>query len=133
MSKILLIEDHPDVLEYVSFIIGRMGYEVFNAASRDEALALLETKRPDLLLVDYGMPGMTFEEFARIVKSEYPETRIVLYSAGEAEETAAAFGIKYWASKPFDASKLRVLLADCLCGGTSAMMTSIPDDSITTH
>ncbi|MCR5789227.1 MAG: response regulator [Lachnospiraceae bacterium] len=58
MSKILLIDDDEDMLAMTGRWLEKAGYEVMRAASGKDALSLLETSVPDLILLDYAMPEM---------------------------------------------------------------------------
>jgi CheY-like chemotaxis protein len=57
-KAILLIEDDAFQLQMLQGILGSDGYQVQAVSNGTEALALLETARPDLILCDIGMPGM---------------------------------------------------------------------------
>jgi len=57
-KKILLVDDEPDILMVMTAILVNSGYEVITATSGKEAIALAETKSPDLILLDIVMPGM---------------------------------------------------------------------------
>jgi two-component system OmpR family response regulator len=50
--RLLIIDDDLGVREYLSTLLGRLGYAVFTAASGEEALDLLATSRPDLITLD---------------------------------------------------------------------------------
>ena len=58
MSCILLIDDDADMLTLTSRWLEKAGYEVVKASSGNDALSCLEEKKPDLILLDYAMPGM---------------------------------------------------------------------------
>ena len=58
MKTILLIDDDKDMLTLTERWLQRAGYEVTSASSGDEALSKLREMRPDLILLDYCMPGM---------------------------------------------------------------------------
>ncbi|HAF26736.1 MAG TPA: hypothetical protein DCG85_05415 [Lachnospiraceae bacterium] len=58
MSRILLVDDDSDMLMLTGRWLEKAGYEVDRAASGSEALSCLEKIKPDLILLDYAMPGM---------------------------------------------------------------------------
>ena len=58
MSKIMIVDDEPDVVELVGEILEGEGYEVIGAESGDECLKKLEKEHVDLILMDFFMPGM---------------------------------------------------------------------------
>jgi twitching motility two-component system response regulator PilH len=56
-SRLLVVDDDPDILLYVTSLLEDNGYEVGTARSAAEALAALDASRPDAMLVDVLMPG----------------------------------------------------------------------------
>ncbi len=64
-TSLLLVEDNADTRTLLAAALQSAGYRVAAAASGEEALALLGTARPDLLLSDIGLPGMSGYEFLR--------------------------------------------------------------------
>jgi DNA-binding response OmpR family regulator len=58
MSKhVLLIEDEPNIIEAVSFLLSRDGYNVSTHSNGHDALEVIEAKQPDLLILDVMLPG----------------------------------------------------------------------------
>jgi two-component system, OmpR family, alkaline phosphatase synthesis response regulator PhoP len=55
---ILLVDDEPDILEFLSYNIEKAGYEVITAGNGKEALQLANRHRPHLIILDVMMPGM---------------------------------------------------------------------------
>jgi DNA-binding response OmpR family regulator len=68
-TKILLIDDDPAVLLTVGDRLRLEGYEVIKAASGDQALILLRTDTPDLIVLDVTMPGMTGLAFLKKISA----------------------------------------------------------------
>jgi len=67
MTKIMVVDDEPDVLEVVKLILESDGYQVVTASSGQEALNIIEKEKPDLVLLDIIMPRMDgWEVFSRI-------------------------------------------------------------------
>ena len=58
MSRIMIVDDEPDIIESVKTILETEGYEVVGANSGDECLKKLEKESVDLILMDFFMPGM---------------------------------------------------------------------------
>ena len=71
--QIVCIEDEPDLLDLVRFILSRKGYTVAGAPSGREGLTLIEELRPDLVLLDLMMPDMDGWDVFRKIKAD-PET-----------------------------------------------------------
>jgi two-component system response regulator VicR len=67
MTKIMVVDDEPDLLEVVKLILESDGYQVVTASSGQEALNIIEKEKPDLVLLDIIMPKMDgWEVFSRI-------------------------------------------------------------------
>ena len=81
--KILLVDDFAPIRQLMLLLLeGHHGVSaVEEAADGYSALELCDTFGPDLVLLDYWMPGMDGAETARLIREAYPRTRIVAYSA----------------------------------------------------
>ena len=84
-EKILIVDDEPRVRKTAVRILRKLGYEVIEANSGEEALALLKKNKDiDLLFSDIMMPGgMNGRQLASIVNTEYPKIQIQLTSGYE--------------------------------------------------
>ena len=58
MTKVMIVDDEPDVVELVKEILTGEGYDVVGVESGDECFKKLETESFDLILMDFFMPGM---------------------------------------------------------------------------
>ncbi len=76
MSKILVVDDNPRNVKLLADILGAKSYAVSTAASGDEALRKVAAERPDLVLLDVVMPGMSGYEVCRAIRSD-PATQIL--------------------------------------------------------
>lgn len=72
MTKILCIEDDPDMIDYIKLILGKAGYEVIGADGGVKGLAAMRQELPDLVLLDLMMPGMDGAEV--LLRKEEDET-----------------------------------------------------------
>jgi DNA-binding NarL/FixJ family response regulator len=81
-TSCLIADDHPAVVEAVADVLEENGIEIAGRA-RDghEALAKIESTRPDVALLDLRMPGHTGIEVARRLGKSVPETAVILYTA----------------------------------------------------
>jgi len=83
--KILIADDYePFRIELAEFLKSQEGFEV-SAEVRDglEAIALIPVLRPDIVLMDIGMPRLNGIEAARKIKEEFPHTKIVFVTVHE--------------------------------------------------
>jgi CheY-like chemotaxis protein len=84
---VLVVDDDPDVRRFVADALETLGHSVVQAAGGAEALAALGAARPDAVLLDYAMPGMTGVEAAEIIGREHPRLPI-LFMTGYADAEA---------------------------------------------
>ena len=82
-EKILIVDDDIDTLKLVGLILQRQGYEVRVASSGAQALTMIQSEIPDLLLLDIMMPEMDGYEVARQLRSEphTAEIPIIMFTA----------------------------------------------------
>jgi DNA-binding NarL/FixJ family response regulator len=82
LTTIVVADDHPAMLEAVAEILERHGFEVIGrAADGEQAVTLIEEKKPDLALVDVRMPRLNGIEVAARAATGSPDTAIVFYTA----------------------------------------------------
>jgi CheY-like chemotaxis protein len=77
---ILCVDDEETSLRLRKPVLEQAGYEVMTAASAAQALEVLSSRKIDLLLTDYLMPGQTGTELARAAKSICPQLPVILLS-----------------------------------------------------
>jgi YesN/AraC family two-component response regulator len=91
--KTLIVDDEEDMRFLVRAVIeaANHGLEVSGeAANGDETIERWREDRPDVIVLDHRMPGMTGLEIAEKILAEHPEQRIILFSAYLDEDTTAA-------------------------------------------
>ena len=77
-SRILVVDDDPGVRRFIVECLQMLGHEVTQAATGQDGLALLEVDSPDLLIVDFAMPGMNGVDVVQAVRRRWPELSIIL-------------------------------------------------------
>jgi CheY-like chemotaxis protein len=77
-----VVDDHADIVAFMRAALEEAGYEVHTASEGAAALALLRDRGADLMITDIFMPGQEGFETIRRCKAEFPQTRIVVMSAG---------------------------------------------------
>jgi len=70
MTRVLLVDDEPELLEAWSFALEYVGYDVERAPGGRQALAVIQRQPPDLLITDLMMPGMNGEDLCRAVRED---------------------------------------------------------------
>jgi two-component system, chemotaxis family, chemotaxis protein CheY len=100
---ILIVDDDPDLREFLRLMLTSMGFEVISAANGQEALHVLEGHNPDLILLDMKMPVMNGWEFCRAVdgRDACPPI-VVLTAAPDPAARAAEAHADGWLGKPFE-------------------------------
>ena len=78
--KVLVIDDEVNVSDTLALIFTKEGYEARVAYSAEEAIEVISQWQPDLAIVDVILPGMNGIDFALVLKSNYPDCRLLLFS-----------------------------------------------------
>jgi CheY-like chemotaxis protein len=83
MSKIMIVDDEPDILKIIEPQLTRNGYDVIQASSGREALAKVESDQPDLIVLDLSMADVNGWQVAHRLKKDtrYNRIPIILLSA----------------------------------------------------
>jgi DNA-binding response OmpR family regulator len=114
-KRVLVCDDEPYIVESVSYVVRRAGFEVLTAEDGDLALQTAIRERPGLVFLDIMMPGLAGDEICRRLKSD-PATRdihvVILTARGQEEDERRAleFGADAFMTKPFSPRKLRDLV-----------------------
>lgn len=92
MSKILIVDDDPDVVEAIEIILSQAGYEVSSAGSREEGLAAIKAATPDLLVLDVMMeqPDDGIRMAQELRRAKFDKPILMLTSIGKV--TGMSFG-----------------------------------------
>ena len=110
MSRILLVDDDPDLHRLIAPTLKSDGHEVLPAASGAAGLKILEKKKVDLALIDYRLPGMDGLQLLDEVRSKYPDLRCVIitaYGTPDAVLGAIRRRVCDFLVKPFTVAELR--------------------------
>ena len=119
MNKILIVEDEADIQALVHRVLTANGFEVFKASSGEEGLIKATTLKPDLIILDLMMPGLSGLEVCRLIKGrqDTKEIPILILSAlnrsvdrGYAKDA----GAERYMSKPFQIDELLVTIDDMM-------------------
>lgn len=115
--KILVVDDNRDISFSLAMILEIIGHDVATANRGAEALALMEKYRPDIVLLDIGMPDMDgYEVCRRIRETSYGRETIIIALTGWGQEEdrrkSQEAGFDAHLVKPLDMEKLKLLLDD---------------------
>ncbi len=107
-ARILVVDDEIEIVRALERSLAAHGYEVLTARSGEEALEVMTHHRPDLMLLDLGLPGMSGLEVCRRVR-EHSAVPIIVLTALDAESdkvTALDLGADDYLTKPFGVEEL---------------------------
>ncbi len=85
--KLMLVDDHALFIEGLSYLLKTYGFEVVcTANSGKNALVLAASHRPEAVLMDIRMPGLSGFETLRLLKAQYPAMKVVMLTASQEDE-----------------------------------------------
>jgi CheY-like chemotaxis protein len=117
-ARVLVVDDDPDVRGFIVASLEDLGYSVAEAADGEAALAEFRNRAPDLVVLDFLMPGMSGAEVARALLAERPEQPILFVSGySETDAIRAAAPDASLLAKPFRADALDAAVRKVLSEG----------------
>ncbi|NWJ47783.1 MAG: response regulator [Chloroflexi bacterium] len=118
--RILLVDDDSATQESLAYVLRKEGYKVAVASNGEEGLHLLDEFSPDVLCIDYMMPGMDGQELARRIRDRHDLLYIpivMLTAAGNIESIRLASlnsGVDAYLNKPISKEELKVTIVSML-------------------
>ena len=108
VSKVLIVDDEPNIREVVGLYLRRDGHEVVSAADGEEALDVFRSSVPDLVVLDLMLPKLNGMEVCRRMQAERRVPLIMLTARGAEEERIVGLGIGAddYVVKPFSPREL---------------------------
>jgi len=120
-SRVLIADDEPNIVVSLEFLMKQRGYETRVARDGDEALAEVESFRPDLVLLDVMLPRRNgFEVCQKLRADGWTDLRIVMLTAKGRDieiEKGLALGADAYVTKPFSTGELVERVAGLLEAG----------------
>ncbi len=125
-KTILVVDDEPDAVDFVTEILEGEGYKVVSASDGNSGLAAMKQEKPDLVVLDVQMPGLDgFQVFEAMKKDDNLKSIPVIMLTGikekiglgfSGEEMRAYMGERpnAYIEKPIDAAKLRQAVKEVL-------------------
>lgn len=110
MAKILLLEDDSSIRSFVKINLSRNAFDVVEAETGEEALALLKSHKDfDIAVLDVMLPGISGFDVCKILRSENPKIGVLMLTA-KTQEIDKVLGLEYGAddymTKPFSPTEL---------------------------
>jgi CheY-like chemotaxis protein len=123
-ARILIVEDHPTMREAMRLVLEGEGFDIHEASDGQQALLSLREQRPDLVLLDMSIPGVSGPEVLAAVKNDpdTAEVRVIVVTARGEEGRAAAMagGADHYFTKPFSPIALLQAVEEVLGSGGTA-------------
>ena len=104
-QSILIIDDEKVILDLTSIILRNRGYTVYTAGDAADGFDIIESSHPQLVLLDYMMPGIDGLTALKIIRERYPETYVIMFTGKGSEEIAVELmkaGAYDYILKPFN-------------------------------
>jgi DNA-binding NarL/FixJ family response regulator len=117
MTNILIVDDEDSIRSLLRRILEKDGYQCTTVSDVKEARTSMKETHFDLLLSDIKMPGESGIDLIRRVKTEYPDTAVVMVTVIDDQETARValkMGIYGYIIKPFDENQILISVANAL-------------------
>jgi two-component system cell cycle response regulator DivK len=116
---VLIVEDQEDNRAILRDLLSTSGYELIEATNGEEGVALAESKRPDLILMDVQLPIMDGYEATRRIKGNVelksiPVIAVTSYALSGDEAKAQAAGCDGYVAKPFSPRQLLAKIREYL-------------------
>jgi DNA-binding response OmpR family regulator len=119
MEKVLIVDDEPNILLSLEFLLRKQGYSVFIARNGKEALDIIENETPRLVLLDIMMPEVDGYEVCRQIKTDKSRGHIkVVFLSAKAKdsdiEKGYEMGADLYMTKPFSTRQLTQKIKELL-------------------
>ena len=108
MTKVLVVDDEPQILRALRLNLGVRSYQVVGATTGETALALAAIERPDMILLDLGLPDMDGMSILKALRAYSDVAVIVLTARDDVRSRVEALqaGADEYITKPFDMADL---------------------------
>ncbi|MBN1869076.1 MAG: response regulator [Candidatus Omnitrophica bacterium] len=113
MSKLLIVDDEIDVREFAKRFFKKRGIDVSIASGGDEALNIIGRHRPDLVLLDIQMEGLSGMEVLRKLREEKNDIKVIMVTGAEDPsiiDEANNLGVKGYIHKPLILEELEKIV-----------------------
>ena len=124
-KRILIVDDEPNIVVSLEFLMKREGFEVDVATNGEAALQAVDERAPDLVLLDIMLPSINGFELCQRLRAD-PRRRglkiIMLTAKGRESDMAKGLGLgaDLYVTKPFSTKELVAQVKQLLAGGISA-------------
>lgn len=125
MTRVLLVEDHEEIWDFLSRRLKRRGYDVLVATDGQQGVEKARAERPDIVLLDMNLPILDGWTAAGMIKSspessQVPIIALTAHAMSGDKEKALAAGCDAYHPKPIDFTKLLSQIAALITSGAAA-------------
>ena len=130
--KVLIVEDDRNICSFVETMLQTAGYQVLTAGSCSQGLLMFSSHKPDLVVLDLGLPDMDGEEFIRRARRNSAVPVIVLSARTDEKDKVSALdlGANDYITKPFGTEELLARVRAALRVSRYSIST-VPDGTFT--
>ncbi len=110
--KLLIVDDEPEILDSFKYLFSEVyaNYECRFAKNGDEGIKMLESERPDVVLLDLKLgKGLNGIDFLKYSKKNFPKTKVIVFTGyidGSLETEAKSLGADAYLRKSFDRAEV---------------------------
>ena len=101
MPRLLIVDDEEDVREFAANFFRKRKLDVITASSGEGALSISENNKPDLILVDWDLPGLQEDGLIAQIRQACPQTHIIALSERQELRRSALSVVDDFASKTY--------------------------------
>jgi DNA-binding response OmpR family regulator len=111
MPRVLVVDDEPNILLSLEFLMQQAGFEVTTAEDAEQAQALISQQVPDLILLDISLPGMSGFDLLEQLRADdatrqLPVVMLTAHGREVEKEKGMALGASDYITKPFSTREL---------------------------
>lgn len=125
-ASVLVVEDEENIREVLDEILSTAGHKIIQASDGEEGVELLKRHKPDIVITDLGMPGLSGWDVADAVKAEDPSTPVILFTGWgvKLDETKVkGQNVDRFINKPFNMEQILNLISELLADGKAQGVT----------
>lgn len=108
-QNLLIVEDDTELISFLKEILSGNGYSITTTQEGSQALSLVKKIKPDLVLLDLGLPDVDGETISKQIKTEFPEIPVIILTAKDNTESVVrnlSLGADDYITKPFVTDEL---------------------------
>ena len=119
-GRILIVDDDVSIRSLLRLTFPADGYHIVEAGDGDEALALVEVREPDVVLLDWNMPGRSGADVLTELQRSHPTVPVIVLTAdtqAKPRQLANSLGARSFLTKPFSPAELLSTVEDLVATG----------------